>query len=37
LTPRKGPPVPIEEEAGWAPEPVWMILKKELSIVPART
>jgi hypothetical protein len=23
LPPGKGPPVPIEQEAGWAPEPVW--------------
>jgi hypothetical protein len=23
FTPRKGPSVPIEQEAGWAPEPVW--------------
>jgi hypothetical protein len=23
LPPGKGPPVPIGEEAGWAPEPVW--------------
>jgi hypothetical protein len=23
LAPGKGPPVPIVEEAGWAPEPVW--------------
>jgi hypothetical protein len=23
LSPRKGPPVPIGYEAGWAPEPVW--------------
>jgi hypothetical protein len=23
LYPRKGPPVPIVQEAGWAPEPVW--------------
>jgi len=23
LTPGKGPPVPILQEAGWAPEPVW--------------
>jgi hypothetical protein len=23
LAPRKGPPVPIVQEAGWAPEPVW--------------
>jgi hypothetical protein len=23
LAPGKGPPVPIGQEAGWAPEPVW--------------
>jgi hypothetical protein len=23
FTPRKGPPAPIEQAAGWAPEPVW--------------
>jgi hypothetical protein len=23
LSPGKGPPVPIAQEAGWAPEPVW--------------
>jgi hypothetical protein len=23
LPPWKGPPVPIVQEAGWAPEPVW--------------
>jgi hypothetical protein len=23
LPPEKGPPVPIVQEAGWAPEPVW--------------
>jgi hypothetical protein len=23
VTPGKGPPVPIVQEAGWAPEPVW--------------
>jgi hypothetical protein len=23
LPPRKGPPVPIGQEAGWVPEPVW--------------
>jgi hypothetical protein len=23
LAPRKGPPVPIVQEAGWTPEPVW--------------
>jgi hypothetical protein len=24
LPPRKEPPVPVEEEVTWAPEPVWM-------------
>jgi hypothetical protein len=29
LVPGKGPPVPIVQEAGWAPEPVWtQILQK---------
>jgi hypothetical protein len=23
LPPGKGPPIPIVQEAGWAPEPVW--------------
>jgi hypothetical protein len=23
LTPGKGPPIPIVQEAGWAPEPIW--------------
>jgi hypothetical protein len=23
VAPEKGPPVPIVQEAGWAPEPVW--------------
>jgi hypothetical protein len=23
FTPGKGPPIPIVQEAGWAPEPVW--------------
>jgi hypothetical protein len=23
FTPGKGPPLPIQQEAGWAPEPVW--------------
>jgi hypothetical protein len=23
LPPGKGPPVPVVQEAGWAPEPVW--------------
>jgi hypothetical protein len=25
LSPGKEPPVPIGQEAGWAPEPVWML------------
>jgi hypothetical protein len=25
LTPGKGPPVPIVQEAGWAPETVWTL------------
>jgi hypothetical protein len=28
LYPGKGPPVPIVQEAGWAPEPVWTLLLK---------
>jgi hypothetical protein len=32
LDPAKGPPVPIVQEAGWAPEPVWT---KEKSFPPA--
>jgi hypothetical protein len=28
LPPGKGPPVPIVQEAGWAPEPVCCILHK---------
>jgi hypothetical protein len=24
FTPGKGPPVPIGQEAGWAPEPMWI-------------
>jgi hypothetical protein len=31
FTPGKGPPVPIEQEAGWAPEPVWMQRLEEKS------
>jgi hypothetical protein len=29
LPPREGPPVPIVQEAGWAPEPVWTQTLKE--------
>jgi hypothetical protein len=31
----KGPPVPIVQEAGWAPEPVWTQRLEEQSIAPA--
>jgi hypothetical protein len=31
LPPGKEPPVPIEQEAGWAPEPVWMQRLEEKS------
>jgi hypothetical protein len=29
LTPEKDSPVPIGQEAGWAPEPVWTLWKIE--------
>jgi len=29
LLPRKECPVPIEEEAGWTPEPVWMFQRRD--------
>jgi hypothetical protein len=32
--PGKGPPVPIVQEAGWAPEPVWTQRLEEKSFVP---
>jgi hypothetical protein len=35
LCPRKGPPVHIVQEAGWAPEPVWTLKLQEISIAPA--
>jgi hypothetical protein len=35
LPPGKGPPVPIGEEAGWAPEPVWAQRIEEKSFAPA--
>jgi hypothetical protein len=31
LTPVKEHPVPIAEEAGWVPEPVWMLWRREKS------
>jgi hypothetical protein len=35
LPPGKGPPVPIVQEAGWAPEPVWTQRLKEKSFAPS--
>jgi hypothetical protein len=35
LPPGKGPPVPIVQEAGRAPEPVWTQRLEEKSFVPA--
>jgi hypothetical protein len=35
LPSRKGPPVPIGEEAGWAPEPVWTQRIEEKSFAPS--
>jgi hypothetical protein len=36
LPPGKGPPVPIVQEAGWAPEPVWTQRIEEKSFAPGR-
>jgi hypothetical protein len=33
--PGKGPPLPIVQEAGWAPEPVWTQRLEEKSSAPA--
>jgi hypothetical protein len=35
LPPAKGPPVPIVQEFGWAPEPVWTQRIEEKSFAPA--
>jgi hypothetical protein len=35
LPPGKGPPVPIVQEARWAPEPVWSQRLEERSSAPA--
>jgi hypothetical protein len=35
LPPGKGPPVPIVQEAGWAPEPVWTQRLEEKILCPA--
>jgi hypothetical protein len=34
LPPGKWPPVPIVQEAGWAPEPVWTQRLQEKSFLP---
>jgi hypothetical protein len=36
LPPGKGPPVPIVQEVGWAPEPVWTQRLEEKSFCPRR-
>jgi hypothetical protein len=36
LPPAKGPPVPIVQEAGWAPEPVWTQRLEEKILFPCR-
>ena len=35
LLPVKKAPVPIEQEVGWAPEPVWTFWRRQKSLVPA--
>jgi hypothetical protein len=35
LPPGKGPPVPIVQEAGWVPEPVWTQRLQEKSLASA--
>jgi hypothetical protein len=35
LPPGKGPPVPIVQENGWTPEPVWTQRLQEKSFAPA--
>jgi hypothetical protein len=35
LPPENGGPVPIGQEAGWAPEPVWTQMLQEKSSLPA--
>jgi hypothetical protein len=32
----KEPLVPIGKEAGWAPEPIWTLQSREISLAPAR-
>jgi hypothetical protein len=35
FTPGKGPPVPVGQEAGWVPEPVWTRGLQEISFASA--
>jgi hypothetical protein len=35
LPPGKGPPLPIVQEAGWAPDPVWTQRIEKKSFAPA--
>jgi len=35
--PGKRQPVITEQEAGWAPEPVWMLQRSEKSLTPAKS
>jgi hypothetical protein len=35
LPPGKEPPVPIGQEVEWAPEPVWMLCRREMCLAPA--
>jgi hypothetical protein len=35
FTPGKEPPVPIGQEAGWAPEMVWTLWSRDKSLTPA--
>jgi hypothetical protein len=35
LAPVKEPSVPIEWEAGWAPEPIWTFERRDKSLAPA--
>jgi hypothetical protein len=32
----KGAPVPIGQETGWAPDPIWTLMSKEKSIATAQ-
>jgi hypothetical protein len=35
LPPGKSAPAPIGQEAGWSPEPVWMMYRREKPLAPA--